>query len=140
LVSVRDQGYFFVTGPDVIREVTGEDVSLDELGAPTTARYGNLHQVVNSEAEAFSMCGTISRSLPSNCFDKPPVVNPGLEPDITPTTWNSTRSFRIPTRGLRHAPRSCCGIFDDGDFLDVAAQGASPSSPGMPASTAIRSA
>ena len=47
LVSVRDQGYFFVTGPDVIREVTGEDVSLDELGgSDAQARYGNIHQVV----------------------------------------------------------------------------------------------
>jgi acetyl-CoA carboxylase carboxyltransferase component len=49
LVAVRDQGYFFVTGPDVIREVTGEDVSLDELGgADAQARYGNLQQVVES--------------------------------------------------------------------------------------------
>ena len=32
LVAVRDQGYFFVTGPDVIQDVTGEDVTLDELG------------------------------------------------------------------------------------------------------------
>lgn len=32
VVAVRDQGYMFVTGPDVIKDVTGEDVSLDELG------------------------------------------------------------------------------------------------------------
>ncbi len=32
VVAVRDQGYMFVTGPDVIKDVTGEDVTLDELG------------------------------------------------------------------------------------------------------------
>ena len=42
VVAVRDQGYMFVTGPDVIKDVTGEDVSLDELGgADAQARYGN---------------------------------------------------------------------------------------------------
>ncbi len=41
LVAVRDQGYMFITGPDVIKDVTGEDVSFDELGGagrPGTAR------------------------------------------------------------------------------------------------------
>ncbi|MCX6483692.1 MAG: methylmalonyl-CoA carboxyltransferase, partial [Mycobacterium sp.] len=55
VVAVRDQGYMFVTGPDVIKDVTGEDVTLDELGgADYQARYGNIHQVVDSEKEAFA--------------------------------------------------------------------------------------
>jgi acetyl-CoA carboxylase carboxyltransferase component len=55
VVAVRDQGYMFVTGPDVIKDVTGEEVSLDELGgADAQARYGNIHQVVEDEAAAFA--------------------------------------------------------------------------------------
>ena len=54
VVAVRDQGYMFVTGPDVIKDVTGEDVTLDELGgADAQAQYGNIHQVVESEKAAF---------------------------------------------------------------------------------------
>ena len=54
VVAVRDQGYMFVTGPDVIKDVTGEDVSLDELGgADYQAKYGNIHQVVDDEKAAF---------------------------------------------------------------------------------------
>src|SRR3977135_4728047 len=53
VVAVRDQGYMFVTGPDVIKDVTGEDVSLDELGgADAQASFGNIHQVVEDEAGA----------------------------------------------------------------------------------------
>ena len=64
LVSVRDQSYLFVTGPDVIREVTGEDVSLDELGgSDVQARYGNIHQVVD-EAEAFQWVRDFLSFLP----------------------------------------------------------------------------
>ena len=86
VVAVRDQGYMFVTGPDVIKDVTGEDVSLDELGgADAQARYGNIHQVVESEAAAFQYVRDFLSFLPPNCFDPAPVVNPGLEPEITPS-------------------------------------------------------
>ncbi len=43
----------FITGPDVIKDVTGEDVTFDELGgADVQARGGNIHQVVESESAA----------------------------------------------------------------------------------------
>src|SRR5258708_7115208 len=83
LVAGGDQGYSFVTGPDVSQEGTGEDVSLDELGgADAQARYGNLPQVVESEAAAFQYVRDFLSFLPSNCFDRAPIVNPGLEPEI----------------------------------------------------------
>src|SRR6478735_5614519 len=114
VVAVRDQGYMFVTGPDVIKDVTGEDVSLDELGgADAQARYGNIHQVVESEAAAFQYVRDFLSFLPPNCFDPAPVVNPGLEPDsIVPDSDNT--AYDMHEILLR--------IFDDGDFLDVAAQ------------------
>ncbi len=124
LVSVRDQGYFFVTGPDVIREVTGEDVSLDELGgSDAQARYGNLHQVVNSEAEAVQYVRDYLSFLPSNCFDKPPVVNPGLEPDITTTDLELDSIIPDSDNAAYDMHEILLRIFDDGDFLDVAAHG-----------------
>ncbi len=123
LVSVRDQGYFFVTGPDVIREVTGEDVTLDELGgSDAQARYGNIHQVVDSEAEAFQYVRDFLSFLPSNCFDKPPIINPGLEPEITPSDLELDTIVPDSDNAAYDMHEILLRIFDDGDFLDVAAQ------------------
>jgi long-chain acyl-CoA carboxylase carboxyl transferase subunit len=123
LVAVRDQGYFFVTGPDVIQEVTGEDVSLDELGgADAQARYGNLHQVVESEAAAFQYVRDFLSFLPSNCFDRAPIVNPGLEPEITPSDLELDSIVPDSDNMAYDMHEILLRIFDDGDFLDVAAQ------------------
>ena len=66
------------------QDVTGEDVSLDELGgADYQARYGNIHQVVESEKAAFQYVRDFLEFLPPNTFDDAPVINPGLEPEIT---------------------------------------------------------
>src|SRR6185437_8716552 len=68
VVAVRDQGYMFVTGPDVIK-----DVSLDELGgADYQAKYGNIHQVVEDEKAAFRYVRDYLTFLPPNTFDSAP--------------------------------------------------------------------
>ncbi len=123
IVAVRDQGYMFVTGPDVIKEVTGEDVSLDELGgADSQARYGNIHQVVESEAAAFTYVRDFLSFLPSNCFDQPPTINPGLEPEITPHDLELDSIVPDSDNMVYDMHEILVRIFDDGDFLDVAAQ------------------
>jgi acetyl-CoA carboxylase carboxyltransferase component len=123
VVAVRDQGYMFVTGPDVIKDVTGEEVSLDELGgADYQARYGNIHQVVESEAAAFGYVRDFLSFLPSNCFDRPPIVNPGLEPQITPHDLELDSIVPDSDNTAYDMHEILLRIFDDGDFLDVAAQ------------------
>ncbi|GII91812.1 acyl-CoA carboxylase subunit beta [Sinosporangium siamense] len=54
LVILADEGRIFVTGPDVVRSVTGEDVDMRALGGPEphSKRSGVVHVVTNSEAEA----------------------------------------------------------------------------------------
>ncbi|HZE16508.1 MAG TPA: acyl-CoA carboxylase subunit beta, partial [Mycobacterium sp.] len=123
LVAVRDQGYFFVTGPDVIKDVTGEEVSLDELGgADYQARYGNIHQVVESEAAAFQYVRDFLSFLPPNCFDDPPIVNPGLEQEITPHDLELDSIVPDSDNMAYDMHEILLRIFDDGEFLDVAAQ------------------
>jgi acetyl-CoA carboxylase carboxyltransferase component len=123
VVAVRDQGYMFVTGPDVIKEATGEEVSLDELGgADAQARYGNIHQVVESEAAAFQYVRDYLSFLPSSCFDTPPIVNPGLEPEITPTDLELDSIIPDSDNAAYDMHEVLLRIFDDGDFLDVAGQ------------------
>jgi acetyl-CoA carboxylase carboxyltransferase component len=123
VVAVRDQGYMFVTGPDVIKDVTGEDVSLDELGgADYQARYGNIHQVVDSEKAAFQYVREFLDFLPPNTFDDAPVVNPGLEPEITPHDLELDSIVPDADNMAYDMHEILIRIFDDGDFLDVAAQ------------------
>jgi acetyl-CoA carboxylase carboxyltransferase component len=123
VVAVRDRGYMFVTGPDVIKDVTGEDVSLDELGgAGAQARYGNIHQVVESEAAAFQYVRDFLSFLPSNCFDAPPVVNPGLEPEVTPDDLELDSIVPDSDNAAYDMHEILLRIFDDGDVFDVAAQ------------------
>ena len=123
VVAVRDQGYMFVTGPDVIKDVTGEDVSLDELGgADYQARYGNIHQVVESEKAAFQYVRDFLEFLPPNTFDDAPVINPGLEPEITPHDLELDSLVPDADNTAYDMHEILIRIFDDGDFLDVAAQ------------------
>lgn len=55
LVIMSAAGRMFVTGPDVVRAVTGENISMEDLGGATThsRRSGVAHVVVDTEAEAF---------------------------------------------------------------------------------------
>jgi len=123
VVAVRDQGYMFITGPDVIRDVTGEDVSLDELGgADNQARYGNIHQVVEDEAAAFQYVRDYLNFLPANTFDDPPIVNPGLEPEITPHDLELDSIVPDADNTAYDMHEILLRIFDDGDVFDVAAQ------------------
>ena len=123
VVAVRDQGYMFVTGPDVIKDVTGEDVSLDELGgADAQARYGNIHQVVDSEAAAFQYVRDYLSFLPANTWDDPPIVNPGLEPEITPHDLELDAIVPDSDNMAYDMHEILLRIFDDGDVFEVAEQ------------------
>ncbi|MEZ0339513.1 acyl-CoA carboxylase subunit beta [Mycobacterium sp. pV006] len=123
IVAVRDQGYMFVTGPDVIKDVTGEDVTLDELGgADAQARYGNIHQVVESEAAAFQYVRDYLSFLPANAFDDPPVVNPGLEPEITPHDLELDAIVPDSDNQAYDMMEILLRIFDDGDVFPVGEQ------------------
>ena len=63
----------YVTGPKVIREVTGEDISSAELGGASQQELnGNVSAVVDSEDEAFDLVRDLLDHLPSSCFDEAP--------------------------------------------------------------------
>lgn len=123
VVAVRDQGYMFITGPDVIKDVTGEDVTLDELGgADNQARYGNIDQVVEDEAAAFNYVRDYLSFLPPNTFDDPPIVNPGLEPETTPSDLELDSIIPDSDNMAYDMHEVLLRIFDDGDVFDVGAQ------------------
>lgn len=110
VVAVRDQGYMFVTGPDVIKDVTGEDVSLDELGAPTTRRAtATSIRWWSPRPPHTSTCGTFCRFCRPTASTNRRSSTPGWNPKSPATIWNSTRSCRTRTTWPTTCTRSCCG-------------------------------
>ena len=123
LVAVCDQGYMFITGPDVIKDVTGEDVTFDELGgADTQAQRGNIHKVVEDEAAAFQYVRDYLSFLPDNTFDDAPIVNPGLEPEITPSDLELDSIVPDADNTAYDMHEILLRIFDDGDVFEIADQ------------------
>jgi acetyl-CoA/propionyl-CoA carboxylase carboxyl transferase subunit len=65
LVILSEQGRIFVTGPDVVRSVTGEDVDMERLGGPEphSRRSGVVHVVTESDAEALGQARRLALLL-----------------------------------------------------------------------------
>ena len=78
VVVMTDDASMFLTGPRVVKAVTGEDVSARELGGPEVhgTRSGAAHLTVADEEEAFAVTRELLGYLPSSCDDLPPVVAP----------------------------------------------------------------
>src|SRR6478672_2277243 len=74
VVMVKDTSYMFVTGPDVIKTVTHEDVSKEALGGAMThnARSGVAHFAAADDRECLALIRDLLSFLPSNNLDDPP--------------------------------------------------------------------
>ncbi len=109
----------FITGPDVVKAVTGEDVSVEELGggAVHSATSGNAHFLAKDERQCFGMVKKLLSFLPSNNLDDPPLSDaPPWPPDENPdldgvVPSDATRAYDV--RDL------VANVFDAGDFLEV---------------------
>src|SRR5207244_7487840 len=74
IVMVRDTSYMFVTGPNVVKTVTHEDVTFDELGGAEThaRRSGVAHFVADDEVRCAALLRELVGYLPSNNLDPAP--------------------------------------------------------------------
>jgi propionyl-CoA carboxylase beta chain len=75
-VMVKDTSYMFITGPDVIKTVTHEDVTKDELGGAMThnVKSGVAHFAADSDEHALQITRELLSFMPSNNVDDPPFV------------------------------------------------------------------
>ncbi len=75
-VMVKDTSYMFITGPDVIKTVTHEDVSKEELGGAVTHNRtsGVAHFAADSDEHALRVVRELLSFIPSNNMDDPPRV------------------------------------------------------------------
>lgn len=76
IFMVKNTSHMFITGPDVVKTVTGEDVTFEELGGAMTHNQisGVAHMAANSEADCLYLIREMFSYLPSNNMEDPPFV------------------------------------------------------------------
>jgi methylmalonyl-CoA carboxyltransferase large subunit len=114
------QAQMFITGPQVIKQVTGEQISAEALGGPEAhmGQSGVIHFVAENDQEALYICRRLLSFLPSNNLEDPPRV--AHENNVDP---NPELHKVIPAEAKQgYDVRSViCGVADRGDFLEVQA-------------------
>ena len=106
----------FITGPQVIKTVLGEEVSMEELGGAKTQAYvtGNAHFMTNSEPEAFAKIRDLLSYLPANSREAPPIVAPD-----PPTQPIDARVIPVERRRAYCVKDVIKGLVDGSRFLEV---------------------
>src|SRR5436309_3353944 len=120
IVMTKGTSYMFITGPDVIKAVTHEEVTKDELGGAQThnARSGVAHFAAEDEAGAIRIQRELLSYLPANNLDDPPIVPSDDPPDrrddalktLVPANPNKPYDIKEVVRA----------IVDDRHFFEVA--------------------
>ena len=80
------RGRMFITGPSVIKQVTGEVVTSEELGGPAAQmnRSGVVHLIADEDAGALSLCRRLLSFLPSNNLEEAPKLPHNVAPESDP--------------------------------------------------------
>ena len=121
-VMVDQTSHMFITGPDVIKTVTGEEVGFEELGGARThnSRSGNAHYLGADESDALEYVKALLSYLPSNNLSDPPAYPDDsgnqalLEPDEFLDTFIPDAASQ-PYDMQEIIER----VLDDSEFLEV---------------------
>jgi len=119
IFMVKETSHMFITGPDVIKTVTGEETTFEELGGAMThnTKSGVAHFASEDEEACLQDCRYLFSFLPSNNLESPPRVLPTDDPDrmdealdrVVPDSPNKPYDMRDVVRL----------VVDDGEFLEV---------------------
>lgn len=119
IMMSKENSYMFVTGPKVVKTVTGEDVTDEKLGGAMVhaSKSGVTHFVVDTEQEGLLLIRKLMTYLPSNNLEEAPIY-PCSDPiDRLDDALNSiipeNRNKPYDVKDIIHA------IVDDGEFLEV---------------------
>ena len=119
IFMVKETSHMFITGPEVIKTVTGEDVTFEELGGAMThaSRSGIASFVAEDERECIQMVRYLMSFLPANNMEDPPSYASTDDPerrceslaDLIPDSPREPYDMKDVIRE----------VMDDGDFLEV---------------------
>jgi propionyl-CoA carboxylase beta chain len=121
VVMVDETSHMFITGPEIVAAVTGEQVSLDQLGGGVmnASESGNAHYLAHNEKDALDWVRTLLGFLPANNLEEPPQYDADTDPDLTDADYELDRI--IPDSGstaydmedvVRH-------VLDNREFIEV---------------------
>jgi propionyl-CoA carboxylase beta chain len=120
-VMVDKTSHMFITGPDVIKTVTGEDVAMEDLGGARThnTKSGNAHYLATDEEDAIEYVKALLAHLPSNNMDLPPVLPASIS--LTASDEDLALDTLIPDSANQPYDMHTVieTVLDDGDFLEV---------------------
>ncbi len=121
-VMVDKTSHMFITGPDVIKTVTGEDVGFEELGGARThnSKSGVAHYMASDEHDALEYVRALLSYLPANNLERPPAYAED-EADLEPTEADLALDTLIPDSPNQpyDMHRALEAVLDDGEFLEV---------------------
>ena len=121
VIMVDQTSQMFITGPDVIKTVTGEDVSMEDLGGGRAhnTRSGNAHYLAADEEDAISFVRTLIGFLPQNNLEDPPIF--GVENGLELNDGDRDLDTLIPDSPNQpyDMHQVISRVLDDGDFLEI---------------------
>ncbi|MBV2366065.1 acyl-CoA carboxylase subunit beta [Streptomonospora nanhaiensis] len=124
VVMVDQTSQMFITGPDVIKTVTGEDVTVEELGGARAhnTKSGVAHYMAADERDALDYVRELLSYLPANNLEDPPVAEGPDEPEVTDTDRELDTFVPDSANQPYDMHRVIEHVLDDGAFLEVHAQ------------------
>ncbi len=120
-VMVDQTSHMFITGPDVIRTVTGEDVGFEELGGARThnTKSGNAHYLATDEEDAIEYAKALLAYLPSNNLDEAPVWDAPIDLELSAEDLEMDTLIPDSANQPYDVHRIIEHVLDDGEFLEV---------------------
>merc|ERR1711990_436747 len=116
---IKDTSYLYVTGPDVVKQVTNEDVSHADLGGhrPHTQKSGVAHGAFANDMEGLRAMRDLIAFLPSSNKAPPPIKQTADEPDRA----NEALDLIIPADSTQaYDVRDVLSpIIDEEDFFEI---------------------
>ncbi len=119
IIMKKSNAQMFITGPEVIRAVTGESCTMDEIGsaAAHASISGNVHFVAEDDAHALQIARRLLSYLPSNNMQNPPhrptaIVNVQDDPDMAKLV---PEDAKVPLDMAKVIDR----LFDENTFFEV---------------------
>ncbi|HET8661446.1 MAG TPA: acyl-CoA carboxylase subunit beta [Micromonosporaceae bacterium] len=120
-VMVDQTSHMFITGPDVIKTVTGEDVGFEELGGGRAhnTKSGNAHYLAADEEDAIEYVKALLSYLPANNLDEPPAWDTAA--DLTISDEDRELDTLIPDSANQPYDMHLVveHVLDDQEFLEV---------------------
>ena len=118
IFMVRESSHMFITGPDVVKTVTGEEVTLEELGgAMSHASKSGVATFVSADEKAcLDDVRYLVSFLPQNNMEEPPIVESGDDPD---RLCEDLRDILPPSPNQPYDMKKVImSVVDDGEFFE----------------------